>query len=430
MSTNNSEIEINQRFRHLKHHVKRVIKVNGQKFTTKVPLTHKTNNPQRDFFFEYLSSRAEYIAPEKRGIFRYMDIFCGGGGLSLGVHESLKMLGYIPEHLVAADLDVTAMSLVQRHFNPKVCVTNSVEQIVKFSLVNSKSGTNFKVKPKILDQQIKRFENQVNLLVGGPPCQGHSNLNNHTRRKDPRNQLYLYMPAIAVALNVPHVIIENVRAITRASENVVEKSKDIFKNHGYTVEEYFINASKFGVAQTRVRHFLIATMNKKHIVENFREELQVEPISFNDINENLPKLNFVSDLLEGNGNLSSNNHERIKFLHDNKLYELPNHMRPRCHQIEHSYPSVYGRIHGDRPCGTITTGFGSPGRGRFVHPTSRRVINIRESARIQAFPDWYWEPACELRLSRVNYFKIIGDAVPSLIIIPLLMGLCLVQENK
>ena len=349
--------------------------------------------------------------------------------MSLGVHESLKMLGYIPEHLVAADLDETALNLVKRHFNPTVCVTKSVEKLVKFNLKKSRSGTNFKTEPKILDQKIERFKDQINLLVGGPPCQGHSNLNNHTRRNDPRNHLYLYMPAIAVALNIPHVIIENVRAITRASENVIEKSRDIFKNYGYTVEECFLNASKYGVAQTRIRHFLIATMNKQHKIENFREKLQVDPLSFNDINENLSKLNFVNDLLEGNGNLSSENHKRIQYLHKNKLYELPNHMRPHCHQIEHSYPSVYGRIRGDRPCGTITTGFGSPGRGRFVHPTTRRVINIRESARIQAFPDWYWEHACELGLSRVNYFKIIGDAVPSLMIIPLLMGLCSVQEK-
>jgi DNA (cytosine-5)-methyltransferase 1 len=72
---------------------------------------------------------------------------------------------------------------------------------------------------------------------------------------------------------------------------------------------------------------------------------------------------------------------------------------------------------------TITTGFGSPGRGRYIHPYERRPISIREAGRVQAFPDWYWEKAVDLSLSRSNFQKIVGDAVPSLLVYPLMAAL-------
>ena len=72
---------------------------------------------------------------------------------------------------------------------------------------------------------------------------------------------------------------------------------------------------------------------------------------------------------------------------------------------------------------TITTGFGSPGRGRFIHPHERRTINAREAGRAQAFPDWYWNSVDELNLTKNSLYKIIGDAVPSLIVIPLVASI-------
>ena len=127
-------------------------------------------------------------------------------------------------------------------------------------------------------------------------------------------------------------------------------------------------------------------------------------------------------LLEQEPKLSLENQNRLKFLFENNLHDLPNKERPECHQEGHTYPSVYGRLYGDQPLYTITTGFGSPGRGRFIHPHKPRVINAREAARAQAFPDWYWSQIEQLKLSRNNLYKIIGDAVPSLMVT--LIALC------
>ena len=79
--------------------------------------------------------------------------------------------------------------------------------------------------------------------------------------------------------------------------------------------------------------------------------------------------------------------ERAFFEHD--LYNLPNSERPDCHKDGTTYGSVYGRMFPDRPAPTITTGFMTPGRGRFIHPLLPRTLTPWEAARIQGFPDTY-----------------------------------------
>jgi DNA (cytosine-5)-methyltransferase 1 len=231
------------------------------------------------------------------------------------------------------------------------------------------------------------------------------------------------MPAVAIALDVPCIIIENVQSITRATERVVELSTAILKKHGYFVEETIITASDFGVAQNRPRHFLIASKISKPKLEESLQGFSVERLTFDDIYKRVPVGNGGVEYMKQSAALSSENKARIDYLHDNNLFELPNHQRPDCHRDGHTYPSVYGRIRGDQPLGTITTGFASPGRGRFIHPHERRALNLLEAARAQGFPDWYWKNAEEAGISRNKLNKIIGDAVPSLMVMPLMASL-------
>jgi len=70
-------------------------------------------------------------------------------------------------------------------------------------------------------------------------------------------------------------------------------------------------------------------------------------------------------------------------------------------------------MHGDKPAPTITTGIGTPGQGRFIHPTQRRLITPHEAARIQGFPDWYGFINPGVAGKRKELAKWIGDAVPS-----------------
>ncbi|MEQ9696144.1 DNA cytosine methyltransferase [Shimia sp. SDUM112013] len=403
--------------------VSRSVELGGQVFEETVRSTRSDLPPQHDFFVSALSEPVVTPAQSPTKRLTYVDLFCGGGGLSLGITNASRFLGRNAKLLAAVDLDKTALKLVEDHFKPLISRSKSVEDLIRYDIDMSGQMDGFVVEPTVTDSQISQFRGKVDLLVGGPPCQGHSNLNNRTRRFDSRNLLYLIMPAFAAALEVPLVIIENVPSITQAKENVVQIAKKVFETKGYNVAEGVLNAADFGSAQTRSRHFLVASSRG---TPNFDECLNLfatDRLSFDTVCTNLPKLSPGLEILEANGQLSNENIARVNYLHDNNAYNLPNKQRPDCHQEEHTYPSVYGRIHGDQPMTTITTGFGSPGRGRFIHPHERRVINIREAGRVQAFPDWYWEPAVEREFKRAHYQKIIGDAVPSLLAYPLLASL-------
>lgn len=415
-------IDLECDFRRIEGRVCRTLEVNGTLYEEGVPSVRPDLPPSKDFFVSYLNGKTETNKVEKPTRLNYIDLFCGGGGLSLGVHNAARFMGREARLIAAADTDTTALQLVQKHFSPLVARAKSVEDLVRYEADLSGVMDDFIVPPAFTDTQIGQFSGKIDLLVGGPPCQGHSNLNNRTRRFDPRNLLYLVMPAFAVGLKIPNIIIENVRNIHQAKEDVVGITKRILIKHGYNVTEAVLNAADFGVAQSRVRHFLVASSNGSPDLELMAKTFTTPQMTFDDAcGQMKPLLN--GDILETNSNLSAENVDRINFLHNNKLYDLPHEERPICHQDDHTYPSVYGRIRGDVPMQTVTTGFSSPGRGRYIHPYERRVVNIREAGRVQAFPDWYWDPAIELGFKRAYYNKVIGDAVPSLLAYPLMASL-------
>ena len=99
----------------------------------------------------------------------------------------------------------------------------------------------------------------ADVLLAGPPCQGHSNLNNHSRRTDERNELYLTVPATAIALNIPLVIIENVPAVFHDRLGVVAATTELLESAGYSVETGVLKADHMGWAQRRSRFFLVAS---------------------------------------------------------------------------------------------------------------------------------------------------------------------------
>ena len=112
--------------------------------------------------------------------------------------------------------------------------------------------------------QIKKGD--VDLLLAGPPCQGHSNLNNKTRRDDKKNNhLYLIVPAVARAWDIPLVIIENVEGVIHDVSGVVQQTEGLFRSNGYTVTRGVLAAHKMGWPQTRKRYFLIARKKGKPI---------------------------------------------------------------------------------------------------------------------------------------------------------------------
>ena len=177
-------------------------------------------------------------------------------------------------------------------------------------------------------------------------------------------------------------------------------------------DDLILTASDFGTPQDRRRHFLVAARSAQPPGRDAFGSLRVAAPGAGDAIERLR--NVARDTtFDTPSRLSDENQRRVEFLVANGQHELPDHERPDCHRLKpHNYPAIYGRMHSDRPAPTLTTGFLSPGRGRFVHPTEARSLTPHEGARLQGFGDDFDWLRGTSWLTRADYANMIGAAVP------------------
>lgn len=344
---------------------------------------------------------------------RMADLFCGPGGLANGVRHLCAEVGVDLVSEFVADQDEEATVVHAANHASRRRSSASITQLVDYSIRYGRDGASYVYPPELVDSELANALRGVDLVLAGPPCQGHSNLNNQTRRADPRNELYLTVPAFALAVGAPMCIIENVPAVLNDSRRVVETAQQLFQSEGYSVTTAVLSASDMGWPQARKRHFLVARRDRDPV------DLRVVSALLGD--EPRSVWWAIADLEDATGGglmqqvttLSDQNRARIDWLFDNDQHELDLAERPESHRGGTTYTAVYGRLRKDQPAPTITTGFMSPGRGRFTHPTRRRVLTPREAARLQGFPDTYRFVTDPGRPpARSQLAKWIGDAVP------------------
>lgn len=318
---------------------------------------------------------------------KIVDLFSGLGGLTVGSIEASRLLNAELEIVFACDINTHCAEFYKSNFS-------------KY-LLRYHTGS-------ILDiKQDPVSGSSVDYLFAGPPCQGHSDLNNSSRRSDPRNLLYLETVRMINVFNPRVFIVENVPTVVHAKEGVVLELKRELA-HKYNIKEYIVDFVKLGVAQTRKRHILIGSKNV--LDDDFFESIykKFTPKTLRDVIFDLRE-DDKKTLFDTSSKMSKDNFKRASFLIDNEVFDLPNHLRPKCHQGNHSYKSMYGRLSWDKPSQTITSGFGSMGQGRYLHPSESRVITPHEAARIQDLPDWLDFSMVE---KRGELHKMIGNAVP------------------
>lgn len=354
---------------------------------------------------------------------RTVDAFCGCGGLTLGAMQAAIAMGRTLEAVAAIDVDDEGLAVHKANFATKHVLHTNASSLVDWHVSGDGKKAQFAYEPEIIDQALSQEVGKIDLFLAGPPCQGHSNLNNRTRREDPRNILYITAVALGVALRARAIVMENVPDVVNDRSGVVSTARALLASAGYRwIDSGVLATDLLGGAQTRKRFFLIATLHDadgaadiKQIASCLRQPPR--PLSW-----------AISDLLERDNDgpgatvmdavpaMSAENAVRIKHLFDNDLYVLPDEVRPDSHKNGHTYPSVYGRLWWDRPAQTVTTGFLTPGRGRHIHPLKPRVITPREAARIQSFPDTFnFVVNPDAAPSRASLQKWIGDAVPPLL---------------
>ncbi len=356
------------------------------------------------------SKRVDPLARRDRPAFeageaqlRVVDLFAGCGGLSLGLAQSSVARGLGLDITLALDAEPAATRVFQTNFPKARVAMAKVEDYFDGRLESSLTTT---------EREVAKSCGRVDMLIGGPPCQGHSNLNNRTRRDDPKNALYARMARAAAVLR-PHVlIIENVPTVQHDRGDVLGITTNCLSNLGYAVGARTIGLHALGVAQKRRRHVLLATLLEDIDPSALLTSLAERPAE--------PGLHLgwaIGDLAEMNKRsgydieprASAKNLERMDYLIMHDIHDLPNSERPRCQQDNHSYKSMYGRLKWDSPAQTITSGFASIGQGRYMHPSHRRALTAHEAARIQGFPDYYDFSSA---MRRGDLATMIGNAVP------------------
>lgn len=331
-----------------------------------------------------------------------VDLFAGCGGLTLGAAQAARAAGVALDVRLAVDLDAAATEVYAENFRKARVETASIDDFFDGALGSELTA---------LEAATREAVGQLGLLVGGPPCQGHSNLNNHTRRDDPKNALYARMARAAEVLEPAFVMVENVPSVRHDISDVVGTTTSQLERAGYAVAEATVSLHALGVAQRRKRHVLLASRAQRvdpaSVLNGLTSRKADDGRTLRWAIEDLMTASPIG--VDAPPRASADNLERMQHLLDTGDYDLPNEKRPRCHQGTHSYKSMYGRLHWDLPAQTITSGFGSIGQGRYMHPELARALTPHEAARIQGFPD-YFSFASVRR--RADLATMIGNAVP------------------
>lgn len=346
---------------------------------------------------------------------RIVDLFCGCGGFSVGVRNAATAVGLRSKVVFAADVDAAPLRVYRRNLRPLRSAQSNVETLLDYTLPPRGTEEDFRPESAYITHELAVLRDTVDILIAGPPCQGNSNLNNRTRRVDPRNDLYFDAVISGIAIRAKVIAIENVPAVTQARQDVVTRSIRLLESAGYRTLDSarVLTASDYGTPQTRRRHFLIAALEGRHMASASFESCRVGAISAGRALLDFLDFQPSATTFDRPSALSKENERRVRYLLDRNEYDLPDEERPDCHRTKaHNYGSIYGRIHPDEPAPTITTGFLSPGRGRFTHPFLPRSLTPREGARLQGFGDDFdWHPPGHT-LTRSDYAQMIGSAVP------------------
>ncbi len=323
-----------------------------------------------------------------------IDLFCGAGGLTRGlVSEGFDVRA-------AFDNWAPAVRSYRLNFPSHPCFQDDVANI----------NTERLAALGLMD---------VDLVAGGPPCQGFS-AQRIGANEDHRNELVHAFGQVVINVRARMFIMENVRGLLGGrGRATVSRFVAEMEAAGYQVTHRVLDAAEYGVPQNRLRVFFVGRRRDTTDCFTFPVPTVVRWRTVAEALADLPKLPadhvpFPGDPLHRRSRLSELNQRRIALIPPGGGFEdLPVDLRVACHKngaARIGHRAVYGRLHPDRPAGTITARFDSFTRGRFGHPAEPRNLTLREGARLQSFPDDHQFVGTQEEIAAQ-----IGNAVPPLL---------------
>ncbi len=398
----------------------------------------------------------------EKGVF--VDLFAGAGGLSEGFINS----GFTPVAHVENDANAssTLRTRMAYHYLEQ---ENSLQFYYDYLLGNINNNRfyseipneildtviNTEIKKENLTYIFKRIEKnldafsskKVDVIIGGPPCQAYSLVgrarDRYGMKNDPRNYLYKMYAEFLKKFEPDLFVFENVIGLLSAAKgDLFRDVKEHFRNAGYETDYEILNARDFGVLQNRRRVILIGwkrgmkmhypeftPRNGKYLVKDIFQDLpKIKPGEMEEQTgyiarptEYLKRSNIrkPSDILTQH--ISRNNNETDKEIYRRAIIlwnsekkrlhytDLP--LEYRTHKNVESFLDRFKVVADELPYSqTVVSHIAKDGH-YYIHPdlSQLRSISVRESARLQAFPDSYYFEG-----SRTSAFNQIGNAVPPL----------------
>lgn len=388
--------------------------------------------------------------------FTVVDAFCGCGGLSLGLSMTRRFQPLLGFDISQAAVATFAENHELRGGMRPVVLTEDIRKLQIQSIRD------------LMPKEIRRSTN-LDVLVGGPPCEGFSQ--NRTDREtgerthkfieDPRNELFRWFVSLSKELRPSVVVIENVPDLLRhrngATRDEIIAALD---EAGYVASARVLNAANYGVPQIRRRAFFLAQRKEDLQVSGMRLRFphpthRPYPLMHDSLNEDTDWLpgdsgywltvrEAIGDLPAATPNDNYDHLEaqypraantqframmraptsvpyhhvaralgpgglaRVQAMAQGQMCaDLPNELRPKSY-----YHYSYSRLSWAQPARTITKFVYHVGSGQFAHPIEDRAITMREALRLQSFPDTF-------RLFGTTNIReissLIGSAVPPLL---------------
>ena len=381
----------------------------------------------------YTTARVAYSRIEQATVAAFqdrlqvLDLFCGAGGLSFGLELTQRFAT-----VAGLDLLPDRIATFRANHPHATGIVGDIREVA----------------PGCLSE----IAASVDIIVGGPPCQGFSSIRPYRTltEEDNRNTLIEQFVLWVSVLKPRWFVFENVLGLLTHRQGIILQTLlDSFKSHGYAVKWRVMNCAHFGVPQNRERLVIVGNrtnanfqwpvpthrIDHKSMAGERLEVLQAKPL----IDDSMPK---AITLIEAIGDLPAIEAGQIAPYYGSPpqnafqtwargeeatptLHKATNHSKHMLKILKYAGPNIssipedlissgfsssYSRLDADRPSTTLTVNFVHPASNRCVHPFQNRALTPREGARIQSFPDSY-----RFSGTRAQVVKQIGNAVPPLL---------------
>lgn len=319
-----------------------------------------------------------------------------------------------------------SLGLTWAGFNIKGCIEidDGLREVYAANFPNTRFiGTDITAVTDSALAEFAKAEGPIDVLVGGPPCQGFS-LAGKRDVSDPRNTLFRHYLRVLDATRPRVAVMENVRLLTsmRSPDGgfVRDEIASEFRRHGYTVRWFEVNAKDYGVPQHRDRILFVATRNDLSAEPSIPSPKFGESVDM--FESRIPHRTFAdacSDLPFIESGESSSDPFHVAVSHPKHviewLWDVPEGASAHDNEDERlrppsGYNTTYKRQVWFEPGATVQTTFGMISGCRNVHPLATRSLTVREAARLQTFPDSF-KFVGSLQTVRTG----IGNAVPPLL---------------